>query len=149
MSFGAPASAGTKRDFTPKFHLAFDGSCWSVFTSLSLIKSKIKTPLCVVGVRVKVVGGSDEYVGGSGYSPPHRTTGWAGNEASHLLLRPLFYSPHFGLSTEPRNPHCMVNRLLCFTLLRTHTWLPYPYCMNSPSSRMEKQERRDHIFPIP
>ena len=85
MSFGAPASAGTKRDFTPKFHLAFDGSCWSVFTSLSLIKSKIKTPLCVVGVRVKVVGGSDEYVGGSG-TPLH----------TELLvgqaMRPVIYS---------------------------------------------------------
>lgn len=50
MSFAAPASAGTKRDFTPKFHLAFDGSCRSVFTSLSMIKAKNKTPLCVVGV---------------------------------------------------------------------------------------------------
>lgn len=56
VSFAAPASAGTKRDFTPKFHLAFDGSCWSVFTSLSLIKAKNKIPLCVVGVRVRVGG---------------------------------------------------------------------------------------------
>lgn len=87
MSFAAPASAGTKRDFTPKFHLAFDGSCRSVFTSLSMIKAKNKTPLCVVGVRVKVAegGGSDEYVKGSG-TPLH----------TELLvgqaMRPVIYS---------------------------------------------------------